>query len=150
MTSTSAIVVTEEALRSVYNELAIQEVELEGTLLKPNMVLSGKDCPEQAERPGGRRAHGAVPQAHRAGRRAGHRVPVRRSVGRGRDPAPQRHEPAATVVKPWKLSFSYGRALQAAPLKAWGGKAENLEAAQAAFFARAKANGEACQGRYAA
>ena len=50
---------------------------------------------------------------------------------------------------PWKLSFSYGRALQAAPLKAWGGKADNLEAAQQAFFERAKANGEATLGTYA-
>ena len=50
---------------------------------------------------------------------------------------------------PWRLSFSYGRALQAAPLKAWGGKADNLEAAQAAFMERAKANGAATRGAYA-
>ena len=53
-------------------------------------------------------------------------------------------------VKPWKLSFSYGRALQAAPLEAWSGKRENLEAGQAAFLERAKANGAATLGRYAA
>ena len=50
---------------------------------------------------------------------------------------------------PWRLSFSYGRALQAAPLKAWSGSADNLTAAQAAFFERAKANGEATMGAYA-
>ena len=50
---------------------------------------------------------------------------------------------------PWRLSFSYGRALQAAPLKAWSGKADNLSAAQAAFFERAKANGAATRGAYA-
>jgi fructose-bisphosphate aldolase class I len=53
------------------------------------------------------------------------------------------------AVKPWKLSFSYGRALQAAPLKAWGGKAENAAAAQAALMERAQANGAATLGQYA-
>ena len=53
------------------------------------------------------------------------------------------------VTLPWHLSFSYGRALQAAPLNAWGGKAENLAAAQAAFLERAKANGAATLGAYA-
>jgi fructose-bisphosphate aldolase class I len=49
---------------------------------------------------------------------------------------------------PWKLSFSYGRALQAGPLKAWAGKAENLAAAQAVFLARAAANGAAAAGSF--
>jgi fructose-bisphosphate aldolase class I len=49
---------------------------------------------------------------------------------------------------PWKLSFSYGRALQAAPLKAWGGQAANVEAAQAAFAHRAKMNGLAALGQW--
>jgi len=52
--------------------------------------------------------------------------------------------------QPWALSFSYGRALQAAPLKAWGGKAENVSRAQAAYLERARANGEAAVGKYAA
>ena len=51
---------------------------------------------------------------------------------------------------PWKLSFSYGRALQAAPLKAWGGQTANNAAAQTALLKRAKANGEATLGAYAA
>lgn len=53
------------------------------------------------------------------------------------------------MVKPWKLSFSYGRALQSSCLKAWQGKAENVRAAQEAFLSRAKANGEATLGKYA-
>mmetsp|Transcript_3984 Transcript_3984/g.2951 ORF Transcript_3984/g.2951 Transcript_3984/m.2951 type:complete len:130 (+) Transcript_3984:739-1128(+) len=53
------------------------------------------------------------------------------------------------IPKPWHLSFSYGRALQSSCLKAWGGKPENKEAAQAAFIGRAKANSEATLGQYA-
>jgi fructose-bisphosphate aldolase class I len=49
---------------------------------------------------------------------------------------------------PWELSFSYGRALQAPALKAWGGKSENIEAAQQAYFHRAKCNGAARSGSY--
>jgi fructose-bisphosphate aldolase class I len=52
-------------------------------------------------------------------------------------------------VKPWKLSFSYGRALQAAPLKAWAGDSDNMAAAQAALMERAQANGAAALGQYA-
>jgi fructose-bisphosphate aldolase class I len=52
--------------------------------------------------------------------------------------------------QPWKLSFSYGRALQAAPLKSWSGHRENLGKAQSAFLERARANGLATLGRYAA
>jgi len=55
----------------------------------------------------------------------------------------------AGARKPWKLTFSYGRALQASVLKAWGGKPENKEAAQAVLITRAKANSEAEQGKYA-
>ena len=140
-------VVTEEVLRTVYNELVNQEVELEGTLLKPNMVLSGQDCPEQAsvEEVAERTVlclKRTVPAA----------VPgiVFLSGGQS-DEVATRHFNAMNqleTAKPWKLSFSYGRALQAAPLKAWGGKADNLAAAQAAFFARAQANGQATQGQY--
>ncbi len=53
------------------------------------------------------------------------------------------------AVKPWKLSFSYGRALQAAPLKTWGGQAANAAAAQAALMERAEPNGAATLGQYA-
>ena len=65
-----------------------------------------------------------------------------------RDRAPRRDEPARR--RPWALSFSYGRALQAAALKAWGGKAANVAAAQAAFLHRARMNGLAATGKYSA
>ncbi len=53
------------------------------------------------------------------------------------------------IERPWSLTFSYGRALQASCLKVWEGKPENVVAAQQAFMARAKANGEASKGEYA-
>ena len=137
-------IVTEEVLRTVYEELSIQEVELEGTLLKPNMVLSGADCPEQAD------VASVAEATLRCFRRT---VPaavpgiVFLSGGQS-DEVATLHLDAMNKLEgaPWRLSFSYGRALQAAPLKAWLGKAENVVAAQAAFFARAKANGEATRG----
>ncbi len=140
--------VTEEVMRSVFAELAVQEVALEGSLLKPNMVISGKDCPEQAD---------VEEVARRTLRCLKRTVPaavpgiVFLSGGQS-DEAATLHLNAMNKLGrdvPWKLSFSYGRALQAAPLKAWGGKAENLAAGQEAFFERAKANGEACLGTYA-
>jgi fructose-bisphosphate aldolase class I len=144
-------VVTEEALRAVFNELAVQEVELEGMLLKPNMVISGKDCPEQA-------GHQEV--AERTLQCLKRAVPaavpgiVFLSGGQSDEDATLHLDAmnklaGTSGAPPWRLSFSYGRALQAAPLKAWGGKAENLEAGRAAFFERAKANGAATRGAYA-
>jgi fructose-bisphosphate aldolase class I len=138
--------VTEEVLRTVYNELSLQDVELEGTLLKPNMVLSGTECDEQADveevaeatvRVLKRTVPAAVPGI------------VFLSGGQASEVATL-HLNAMNKIGglPWKLSFSYGRALQAAPLKAWGGKAENVPAAQSAFLERAKANGEASLGAY--
>ncbi len=141
-------IVTEEALRTVFAELAVQDVLLEGMLLKPNMVISGADCAEQA---------GVEEVAERT------LLCLQRSVpaampgivflsGGQSDEAATRHLDAMNklaAAKPWKLSFSYGRALQAAPLKAWGGKAANAAAAQAALMVRASANGAATLGRYA-
>ena len=140
--------VSEEVLRSVFAELTIQEVQLEGMLLKPNMVLSGKDCPEQA---------GADEVARRTVRTLKRTVPAAMPgvvflSGGQSDEVATLHLNAMNKLDqtpPWRLSFSYGRALQAAPLKAWAGRADNLTAAQAAFFERAKANGEATRGAYA-
>ena len=140
--------VTEEVLRSVYNELALQNVWLEGTLLKPNMVISGQDCPEQA---------GVQEVAERTLRCLKRTVPaavpgiVFLSGGQSDELATE-HLNAMNKMgpQPWKLSFSYGRALQAAPLKAWAGKAANLEKGQQAFLKRAKDNAAAAQGKYAA
>jgi fructose-bisphosphate aldolase class I len=140
--------VTEEVLRVVFAELSVQEIELEGMLLKPNMVLSGKDCPEQA---------GVEEVAERTLRCLKRSVPaavpgiVFLSGGQSDEVATLHLDAMNKLAEnpPWKLSFSYGRALQAAPLKAWGGQAENLPAAQEVLFARAKANGEATLGAYA-
>jgi fructose-bisphosphate aldolase class I len=131
--------ITEEVLRTVYNELSLQDVELEGTLLKT-------ECDEQADvqevaeatvRVLKRTVPAAVPGI------------VFLSGGQSSEVATL-HLNAMNKIGglPWKLSFSYGRALQAAPLKAWGGKAENVPAAQSAFLERAKANGEASLGAY--
>lgn len=139
--------VTETTLRRVYAALAAQDVVLEGTLLKPSMVISGADCPEQA---------GVEEVARRTVRTLQRCVPaavpgiVFLSGGQSDELATQ-HLNAMNKLparRPWKLSFSYGRALQAAPLKAWSGKPENLAAAQAAFLERARANGQAALGNW--
>ncbi len=140
--------VTEEVLRAVFNELAVQEVALEGMLLKPNMVISGQDCPDRA----------GVEEVAALTLRCLRRV-VPAAVpgivflsGGQSDEEATLHLNAMNKMAgtaPWKLSFSYGRALQAAPLKAWSGKPGNLAAAQAAFIERAKANGAATLGSYA-
>ncbi len=141
-------IVTEEALRTVFGELAVQDVLLEGMLLKTNMVLAGADCAEQA---------GVEEVAARSLQCLLRCVPAAMPgivflSGGQNDEVATRHLDAMNklpAVKPWKLSFSYGRALQAAPLKAWGGKAENATAAQAALLERAEANGAATRGKYA-
>ena len=139
--------VTERVLRSVYAALANQGVVLEGTLLKPNMVLSGSECANQAsieevaERTVGclkRTVPAAVPGI------------VFLSGGQS-DELATAHLYAMNKLPgnaPWKLSFSYGRALQAAPLKAWSGISENLPDAQAALLERAAANGAATLGAH--
>ena len=140
--------VTETTLRRVYAALAEQDVVLEGSLLKPSMVISGAGCAEQA---------GVEEVARRTVRSLQRCVPaavpgiVFLSGGQSDELATQ-HLNAMNKLParlPWKLSFSYGRALQAAPLKAWSGKAENLAAGQEAFLERARANGQASLGTYA-
>ena len=141
-------VVSEEVLRTVFAELTVQEIELEGMLLKPNMVISGTDCPEQA---------GVEEVARRSVETLKRAVPaampgiVFLSGGQSDEVATQHLNAMNKLGErlPWQLSFSYGRALQAAPLKAWAGNAENLATAQSAFLERAKANGAATLGTYA-
>ncbi len=141
-------IVTEEALATVFAELALQDVLLEGMLLKPNMVISGAGCAEQA---------GVEEVAERSLRCLLRNVPAAMPgivflSGGQSDEVATRHLDAMNklpAIKPWKLSFSYGRALQAAPLKAWGGKVANAAAAQGALMERAKANGAAARGEYA-
>jgi len=138
--------VTEEVLRAVFSELSVAEVQLEGMLLKPNMVISGSECPQQAD-------HREVAQRTVAcfRRVVPAAVPgiVFLSGGQSDEDATLNLNQMNKLGKqPWTLSFSYGRALQAAPLAAWSGKKENLEAAQAAYLERAKANGLAASGKY--
>ncbi len=138
--------VTSRMQHAVFTELHDQRVALEGTLLKPNMVLSGYDCPEQA----------SVEEAARATLRClRHNVPAAVPgivflSGGQTDEAATEHLNALNLLgpQPWELSFSFGRALQAPVLKAWRGESANVEAAQAAFLHRARLNGAARSGSY--
>jgi len=138
--------VTEAALSALYAELYSQKVNLEGTILKPNMVLSGTECGTQAG------VEEVAEQTVKCLKRA---VPAAvpglcfLSGGQSDEDATA-HLSAMNAMfdMPWKLSFSYGRALQAAALKAWGGKSENEAAAQAAFSHRAKMNSLAATGEW--
>jgi fructose-bisphosphate aldolase class I len=137
---------TEATLRTVYEELAEQRVYLEGTLLKPNMVLSGKDSPQQASV--GEVAEATVRCLRRTVPAA---VPGIVFLSGGQTPVQATERLSAMNAlgpQPWELSFSYGRALQDPPLKAWKGEATNVPAAQRAYYHRAKCNGAARFGRY--
>jgi fructose-bisphosphate aldolase, class I len=138
--------VTSRTLHAVFIELRDQRVHFEQMLLKPNMVLSGYDCSEQAS------IDEVAAQTLRCFRRhLPAAVPgvVFLSGGQSDENATA-HLNAMNALgpHPWELSFSYGRALQAPALKAWGGSAENAEAAQKAFYVRAKLNGLARSGSY--
>jgi fructose-bisphosphate aldolase class I len=138
---------TGRVLQAVYTELHDQRVEYRGTLLKPNMVLSGYDAPDRASPDEVAEAtlrcfYKHVPAA----------VPgiVFLSGGQSdEDATAHLNAMNARGPHPWQLSFSYGRALQAPALKAWGGKEENFEAAQRAYYHRAKMNSAARTGMYA-
>ena len=138
--------VTVETLERVFNELYAQRVELEGMLLKPNMVVPGKKCAQQADhRTIAERTVSALRRAVPAA------VPgiVFLSGGMSDEDATARlNEMNKLGPHPWELSFSYGRALQAAALNAWKGEQSNFDAGQAAFAHRAKMNGLARSGGY--
>jgi fructose-bisphosphate aldolase class I len=138
--------VTEATLHHVFSELYAQHVPLEQILLKPNMVLSGYACPKQASvRDVAERTiqcfQRTVPAA----------VPgiVFLSGGQS-DEAASAHLNEMNRIGgfPWEMSFSYGRALQAPALAAWGGKKENFDAGQKAYYHRAKCNSAARYGKY--
>jgi fructose-bisphosphate aldolase class I len=139
--------VTSTVLHAVFNALHDQKVALEGMLLKPNMVISGKACATQAS------VHDVALATVRCLRRhAPAAVPGIVFLSGGQD-----HRTATMHLgainrlegpKPWKLSFSYGRALQDEALRAWRGRNENLGAAQAAFHHRAKCDSAAALGKY--
>jgi fructose-bisphosphate aldolase class I len=138
--------VTFATLRSVYHELREHRVHLEGTLLKPNMVLAGARCPTQA---GAEEIAEATVRCFR--RVVPSAVPgiVFLSGGQTAEEATERlNAMNAMGAHPWELSFSYGRALQAPVLTAWRGEAANVAAAQDAFYHRSKLNGLARYGKY--
>ncbi|XP_067125194.1 fructose-bisphosphate aldolase [Centruroides vittatus] len=139
--------VTETVLAAVYKALNDHHVYLEGTLLKPNMVTAGQSCktkytPQQIAEATVTALQRTVPAA----------VPGITFLSGG-----QSEEEASVNLdainkhpgkKPWALTFSYGRALQASALKAWEGKPDNVAAGQQEFLKRAKANSEASVGKY--
>lgn len=138
--------VTEWVLKTVYEELYEQRVVLEGTILKPNMIVPGKKSAKQVsvEEVAERTImvlERCVPVA----------VPGIAFLSGGQsDEQATAHLDAMNKIGgfPWNMTFSYGRALQAAPQKAWSGKKENVPAAQKAFAHRAKMNGLASLGEW--
>ncbi|MEM9838508.1 MAG: class I fructose-bisphosphate aldolase [Pseudomonadota bacterium] len=140
--------VTEQGLRLLYEELFDAGVALEGTILKPNMVIAGKKADRQADTDEIAEKtvacfRNSVPAA----------VPGIVFLSGGQSEV-QATENLSAMNRdfadqmPWKLSYSYGRALQASTLEAWGGKRDNVAAAQAAFNHRAKMNGHAQLGTW--
>jgi fructose-bisphosphate aldolase, class I len=138
--------VTAEALTRLYAALFDHCVYLEGTLLKPNMVISGKGAARQADPQEVARAtvdcfRQVVPAA----------VPGIVFLSGGQSPTEATENLNAMNAlgeHPWELSFSYGRALQEDALKAWQGQGANIAAAQRAFYHRAKCNSAARKGAY--
>ncbi len=139
---------SQRVLNKTFQELRIQRVALEGMVLKPNMVVPGKKSPKQASveevaEKTVRLLKNCVPAA----------VPGIAFLSGGQsDEDATAHLNAMNRIGglPWHLTFSYGRALQAAPLKAWSGKAENVAAGQRAFSHRARMNSLASQGEWKA
>jgi fructose-bisphosphate aldolase class I len=134
-------------LDALYTELFDQRVDLFGTLLKPNMVLSGYDASDRA-------GHDEVAEwtLKCFYKHVPAAVPgiVFLSGGQSdEDSTAHLNAMNAKGPHPWQISFSYGRALQAPAIKAWGGKPENVEAGQRAYYHRAKMNSAARTGVYA-
>jgi fructose-bisphosphate aldolase class I len=139
--------VTSVVLHAVFNALFEQGVALEGILLKPNMVVAGKECAQQA----------SVEQVADATlnclrRHVPAAVPGIVFLSGGQDARlATAHLNAINRLpstKPWKISFSYGRALQDPALEAWHGRDDQLPAGQRAFSHRARLNGAATLGKY--
>ena len=139
--------VTGAVLHTVFHALFEQGVSLESMLLKPSMVIAGKDCSRQASvqevatatlRCLRRHVPAAVPGIVFLSGGQKDRLATAHLNAMNRLPGP----------KPWRLSFSYGRALQDAALEGWHGRDENLKAGQHAFYHRARCNGAATRGEY--
>ncbi|HEV7391016.1 MAG TPA: class I fructose-bisphosphate aldolase, partial [Burkholderiales bacterium] len=140
--------ITEWTLNSVYDALYLDKVMLEGSVLKPSMVISGKDSAKQAS---------VEEVADRTIRTLKRTVPaavagiVFLSGGQSDELATAHLNAMNRMFQdklPWPVSFSYGRALQQASLKAWKGSASNVAAGQAALLHRSRMNSLACSGRY--
>ncbi|MFN3657566.1 MAG: class I fructose-bisphosphate aldolase [Pseudolabrys sp.] len=140
--------VTEFVLKETFQQLYYQRVKLEGMVLKPNMAIAGKKSAKKASvqevaEKTVKMLKACVPGA----------VPGIAFLSGGQsDEEATAHLDAMNKIGnlPWALTFSYGRALQAAPQKAWSGKSENVAAAQRAFSHRAKMNGLAALGQWKA
>jgi fructose-bisphosphate aldolase class I len=140
--------VTQRVLNKTFQELRVQRVALEGMILKPNMAISGKKSPKQASveevaEKTIRMLKACVPAA----------VPGIAFLSGGQsDEDATAHLDAMNRIGglPWPLTFSYGRALQAAPQKAWSGRPENIAAGQRAFIHRARMNSLAAKGEWKA
>jgi fructose-bisphosphate aldolase class I len=139
--------VTAETLRLVFSELDRQGVALEGMLLKPNMVISGKQCATQASA-----AQIADETVECFLEHVPEAVPgiVFLSGGQSEVEATGNLDAINRRGGPWPLSFSYGRALQASALAAWSGDPANVDAGQAAFLHRARMNALATAGDWRA
>ncbi|MBA4173532.1 MAG: fructose-bisphosphate aldolase class I [Hyphomicrobium sp.] len=138
--------VTEWTLKEVFQQLYYANVKLDGMILKPNMVIAGQKCPQQAS---------AAEVAEKTVKLLKSCVPstvpgIAFLSGGQSDEAATEHLSRMNAIGglPWALTFSYGRALQAAALKAWGGKPENVAAGQRAFSHRARMNGLAALGTW--
>lgn len=139
--------VSEKVFAAVYKALNDHNVLLEGTLLKPNMILPGADCNVKAT------AYEAASYTLRCLQRT---VPaavpgvVFLSGGQGEEQATLHLNAmgALQTIKPWFISFSFARALQSSAIKVWAGKDQNIASAQQTLFNRIKANGEAQMGKY--
>jgi fructose-bisphosphate aldolase class I len=137
---------TGRALQALYAQMVDHRIDLAATLLKVNMVVPGKDATTQAD---DATIAGATLRTLRA--HVPEEVPgiVFLSGGMSDEEATSRlNEINGLGGAPWQISFSYGRALQQGPLKAWGGDASNVEAAQAALAHRARMNGFARNGEW--
>ena len=138
--------VTGWTLQEVFTQLAYAGVKLEGMVLKPNMVVPGKKCPQQ---------NSVEEVAERTVRLLKRHVPsavpgIAFLSGGQSDEEATAHLSAMNRLgsMPWPLTFSYGRALQAAPQKAWAGQGGNVARAQAAFAHRAEMNSLAALGKW--
>jgi fructose-bisphosphate aldolase class I len=138
--------VTTAVLKAQFAELFAQRVALEGIVLKPNMAISGKKCPKRA---------GVAEVAEKTTKMLKNCVPgavpgIAFLSGGQSDEEATAHLDTMNKIGglPWNLTFSYGRALQAAPQKAWSGKSENYAAGQRAFSHRAQMNGLAALGQW--